>query len=274
MYCLMFRLVIVFGLVTVSGGAVVAQETKVQKAPKAPRIREIVVRGRMGVSSDAIVSACGLKLGERATPRALETAKLVLLNSYLVPDSASELLSKIIRFRLETIAGSPAETRVVIDLDSKKRPTDSGEELLGIVINGSAPLTPAEVMAVMQVRPGERLRVEILRLDVERINRLYDRTGYIASVMDSGFGMRFGILSIPIKVSKIAKIELRGLGKTPEKLVRDTMKLRVGSYYNVNDLKRDSDALSVTGRFKDVQTAILTPAPGDVNLVLTFTEKM
>jgi len=254
--------------------ALEAQGAKVQKPLKAPKIREIVVRGEMGVPGAAIVTACGLKPGDRATPQVLETARLVLLNSNLVPESAAELLSKLIRFKLEPIAGSLAETRVVIDLDSRKRPTDSGDELLGIVINGSAPLTVREVMSVVQVRPGERLREDILRLDVERINRLYDRAGYIANVMDVGFGVKFGILSIPIKVSRIAKIELRGLSKTPEKVVRDAMKLRVGSFYNINDFKLDYTALYNTGRFKDIQPAILTPSQGNVDIVLTFAEKM
>jgi len=273
MYCLVFRLAIALGMAGIAHCNTLSQDSKVQKPQKAPRIREIVVRGQMGVSREAIVSACGLKLGERATPQALETAKLVLINSSLAPESASELLSKIIRFTLEPIAGSPAETRVVIDLDSKRGPTDSGEELLGIVIVGSAPLSAKDVMSVVQVRPGERLRHDILLLDLDRIRRLYDRAGYIPSI-GSGTGVRFGILSIQVKLSKVANIEFRGLTKTPAKFVRDNMKLKVGSIFNINDFKRDFAALQNTGRFKDIRSEILSPGLETVDVILTFTEKM
>jgi outer membrane protein assembly factor BamA len=239
------------------------------KPVDAPRIAAIEIRGNKALNRDAIVAMSGLKIGDGASAKALDAARQRLLSTGMYgmyrdnPEDA-------VKFSIVTRNAAAHECKLVISIEENP-------VVKGFHISGNGPIASDEVMAEIHSRPGAVVNVHTLRADIDRIQKLYDRKGYIANVTEEGFGIGFGrkrgIIAFPIVVGKISQIRLLGLNVVPAETVQNHMKLKVGDYYNINAFKNDFTAMYNTNLFAEIQPAILTPKAGEVALTLHFVEK-
>src|SRR5579872_2709895 len=233
------------------------------RAQQAPRISEIIVLGNKVLNKESIISAAGLKVGDLATPQALESARTRLLNTgnfgALHPEDA-------VKIRLADLNPDRNEAKVIIEVQEN-------DVVKGFNITGTGPIPVKDVLAQIQTKPGYVLNMNTLAADVKRIQDYYDSKGYIATVDDTKVGFPDGILTLPIVVGRIGKITIHGLHKTKPKVVLREMREKQGDYYNDLQLRKDYTRLFNTQLFDDIQVSRLTPQPGTVDLTLNTQEK-
>lgn len=232
----------------------------------APKIGEIVVLGNKVLNKESIISTSGLKVGDPATPAALEAAQRSILQSGNYGMRRVDNPQDAVKVTVTDVNPATNEGKVVIQVEEN-------DVVQGFNITGNGPIPPKEIQAQIQTKAGFVLNINTLRADVERIQKLYTDKAYIANVSEEGFGLTNGILDIPIVVGKIGTVSVKGLVKTKKKVVTREMRLKQGAYYNGNIFKKDYTRLFNTDLFEDIQPAILTPKPGIVDLTMNMQEK-
>jgi outer membrane protein insertion porin family len=228
----------------------------------APIIKNITVIGNKNINSVAIIASSGLKIGDPLSQAALDQARLNLIHTGNFGSHHPDNPDDAVKVQAD-VTGSNADVNITVD---------ENDMVQGINLTGTGPIPATTIKALLKTKEGEVLNINTLRSDVNAIQQAYDAKGYQAIVSD-GLGITNGILDIPIVVGKITKIKINGLKKTHSFVVTREMKLKVGSYYNVFQLRKDLTAIYNTGLFENVEPAFSYPAPGSVELTLNIQEK-
>jgi len=164
-----------------------------EKPEKYPRISFIEVRGNMVLTRSAILTAAGLKAGDRAMPSALSAARRNMLQTGLFGMHRPYKPEEAVKLSLVKFSKATNEARLIISVDEN-------EIVKSFNITGNGPIPPSELLGYIQTKPNYVLNINTLRADVERIQLCYDRKGYVGNVSEEGFGLTKGILNIPIVV--------------------------------------------------------------------------
>ena len=226
-----------------------------------PKITEFVVLGNKEISTEAIVKASRLKLGQEVSPTDMEEAQRWVMatgnfGSPLPNPRNGVRVSYEIKGESAIVTIKVVENPIIKD----------------IAINGSGPIPPADVLSAIETKKQSVLNLPRLQNDVQVIQHLYDLRGYQAFVTED-IGIKDGVLNIPIRIGTITSINLKGLNRVKERDVRKRMKLKVDDYYNVNEMKRELTNLFNTFRFEQIEPTFSFPSPGHLDLVLNFKEK-
>jgi hypothetical protein len=214
--------------------AIVVLGLSPQAAPDlAPKIAQIIVRGNKLLNSHAVISASGLRVGQSATPKALEQASRNLVATGNFGARHIDDPEKAVQIKAEVAPGTN-EAKVLIEVDEN-------DVVKGFNVT-SGPMPPKDVLALLQTRVDRVLNLNTLRGDVERIQNYYKDKGHLAFVKPEGFGLTNNILNIPIEVGKFGGYHWGGL---PKKLAADldrAVQLKPGAYFHLptyeQDLKR------------------------------------
>lgn len=109
-----------------------------------------------------------------------------------------------------------------------------------IQVAGNRSIPSSDLLALVGTKPGEVLNTRSLAEDILKIRRLYDSRGYNAVVTENyQFDQRTGTLVIPILETVIESIEIVGLQKTRESVVRRELRSKVGEPLNFRLLNED-----------------------------------
>jgi outer membrane protein assembly factor BamA len=185
-----------------------------EKPEKYPRITDIEVRGNELLNRASILSNAGLKIGNRATPSALATARRNMLQTGAFGMRRAGNPEDAVKFTVIKINKAANEARLIISVEEN-------EVIKGIDITGYGPVSPKEIYKLIQSKPNTVLNNNTLRADVERIQKYYDSKGYIGVVQEEGFGLKQGILTIPIVVGKVGMVKTSGgIIKTKKRIVK------------------------------------------------------
>jgi outer membrane protein assembly factor BamA len=241
-----------------------------------PRIVAVEVRGNKNLNTESIISASGLKVGDRASFRALDAARKSLVSTGNYGMRHIDNPEEAVKVSIKSLNATLNEWNLLIEVEEN-------DVVQGLNITGNGPIPPKEVQAQLQTKPGFVLNINTLRADVDRIQKYYDSKGYIANVSEEGFGLTNGVLDIPIVVGRIGPggVVIRGLSKPKERLAKRELcrVLKAGAYYNVRDLEAALKRLEKLGIWSDwddvsPEDPRFTPTRlGDFRFTLTFREK-
>lgn len=259
------KLIVAVGTAVVASVMVVAGVTlpaAVMGQTPEPIIRSIVVKGNKNLSSEAIISASGLKVGDPINQQALDRAKQRLLQTQLF--GANRVDDPDEAVRIVAVADSSG-AQVTIEVEEN-------DLVKGISITGSGPIPAKVIRDLMKTKEGLVLNMGILRTDATTIQEYYRSKGYMA-IVSSDVSMPNGILEIPIIVAKVDEVKITGLKKTRPYVVTREMKLKKGEYYNSEVFTRDYYRIINTDLFADISPAIIPKSPGLVDITLNIEEK-
>jgi hemolysin activation/secretion protein len=255
--------------------AAVGQEA----GPAKPQIRLVIVRGPLGIGADQAAAISMLKAGLRVTPGALEAGRLLVVDSLGTTPERESWLRQNLLVRSMPVPTQPGAVDVVFEVSDPKPARSDRDSMVplpriaAVSVSGNGPVPRSDVLAQIQTRPGDKADVPKLHADVDRIRRFYDSKGYIAAAVGR-VELESGVLDVPIRVSRIQRMRFEGLKSVPESTVRKHLTLKVGDYYNARTLKKDHGALLRLGLFQAIEPDIVSPSPGDVELILRFVEKV
>ncbi len=259
------KLIVAVGTAVVAGVMVVAGVTlpaAVMGQTPEPIIRSIVVKGNKNLSSEAIISASGLKVGDPINQQALDRAKQRLLQTQLFGANRVDDPDEAVRI---VAAADSSGAQVTIEVEEN-------DLVKGISITGSGPIPAKVIRDLMKTKEGLVLNMGILRTDATTIQEYYRSKGYMA-IVSSDVSMPNGILEIPIIVAKVDEVKITGLKKTRPYVVTREMKLKKGEYYNSEVFTRDYYRIINTDLFADISPAIIPKSPGLVDITLNIEEK-
>lgn len=109
-----------------------------------------------------------------------------------------------------------------------------------IVFSGNRSIRTVDLLAQITTKPGEVLNSRTLADDILKVRRYYDARGFNAVVTENyQYDPKTGTLTIPILETVIEKIEIVGLRKTREFVVRRELLSKEGDPLNFNTLNQD-----------------------------------
>lgn len=119
-----------------------------------------------------------------------------------------------------------------------------------IVVEGNSILDTARILSVMNLKPGDFLRNEVLEQDKRRVQDLYGELGYI----DMRVEPRYDFLEQPAEVllrytiiesdqSRFGRITIRGNDKTRDEVIRRELRFYPGEEYNSVKVKNAEQRL-------------------------------
>jgi outer membrane protein assembly factor BamA len=233
---------------------------QVKAAPSA-RISEIAVKGAISLTKASIISSSGLAIGQPFSQAALDTAAKQLRNLGVFGFGAKDPADAV-KVSSEVKAKKARITIQVIENPVVK----------SFVFDGAGPIDPTDLTAVMQSKPGSVLDLHKLQHDLVAIHDEFETNGYQAIIGDE-IGVKDGILTIPVALSKIRELKLVGIRQRDQDAMMKLIKSQKGGYYNVKQLKVDLTELLKTGYFRAVEPAFAFPAPGQVEVTITVRER-
>ena len=138
-----------------------------------------------------------------------------------------------------------------------------------ITIEGNTALPDEELINLMATKPGQVLNEATLVRDMERIQEYYREKGYVAIVVAHDFQEDTGKLVLRVEEARVAGIRISGLKKTKEKLIRLTIRTKVGDIFNRKSLAEDWHRLKNLELFKTVEIEP-TPDPQGRGVILNY----
>ena len=201
-----------------AAGPAVAQEGR--------PVSEIVVLGLRSTNEEVVRIAArtaGIREGQPFITEAFNKAKEALRAKGLYADVFA---------RTED---APDRRRVRVVFELVENPV-----IGNVLFSGNRSISSADLLSQMTTKPGEVLNARTLAEDILKIRRFYDSRGYNAVVTENyQFDPRTGTLTIPILETVIEKIEIVGLSKTREYVVRRELRTREGDPLNFKTLNDD-----------------------------------
>ncbi len=144
----------------------------------------------------------------------------------------------------------------------------------GFTFVGNSRITAADLEAVLTTKAGTVLNRNTINTDVGKIQELYGTRGLAAQVLESR-QTDDGKVVFTIQEARIGRIDIAGLRKTKEGLVRKLIHTNKGAAFDQLALRRDLNAIYDTGLFDDISYKVTDePAtPGAVIVTISVKEK-
>ncbi len=221
------------------------------------KVMQIDVTGNQNINADAILNTIKLKVGADFTDVAMEADRTAIMDmGYFSAVTA----------RKEEVAGG---VKVTFEVTENPKVTE-------IKIEGSDPVKPDNILALLKTKVGSVLSAATLSADMGLIQTFYGDQGYIGYVTeDVNIDPKTGVLTIPILVHKVESIDIEGNKKTLKMVFLREMKTKPGLYFNSSVLKDDILKIYNLDILDDVKAPQILPGnkPGLVKIVLTVVEK-
>lgn len=134
-----------------------------------------------------------------------------------------------------------------------------GDPVLRVEVRGLRYHREAAIKALIESREGRRYDKQVISEDVHRLNR----TGYFADVRHRAESIAGGVALVftVVENDRIADVELVGVKQQEPKVLRDSLRLRAGEYYDPFTVKRDIDEIREKYRYKGFHFAEVSASP-------------
>lgn len=146
--------------------------------------------------------------------------------------------------------------------------------ITGFKFLNNSSLKDADILPVLTSKVGTVLNRSTVAADVTAIQKLYQDKGF-AVLVQSAQQSEDGTLVFDFAEATISKIEITGLKKTRESLVRRQIRIKAGDPFNAAKLRQDLNRLYDTNFFDAVDPKVEDDpnAPGKVIVTFVFREK-
>lgn len=144
----------------------------------------------------------------------------------------------------------------------------------GFVFQGNSRVTSADLEGALTTKVGTVLNRNTINTDVEKIQGLYSNRG-LASLVTESRQTEDGKVVFVIQEARIGRVDVSGLRKTKESLVRKLIRSKRGDAFDQLAIRRDLNAIYDTGLFDDITYKVGDePAtPGSVVVTISVKEK-
>ena len=130
-------------------------------------------------------------------------------------------------------------------------------------IVGNQTVNTGEILDILRQLEGKPQNIEALNESIEQIQELYSVKGYILSRVTNVQDDPDGVITLTISEGIIEDVQVEGLSKTKDFVVRRNILLQPGTVYNENNTRADIMRLMGTQAFSDVKRDIeLNPDTG------------
>jgi outer membrane protein insertion porin family len=144
----------------------------------------------------------------------------------------------------------------------------------GFRFEGNTQVKAEDLTTGLEIKTGTVLNRNTINTDVTRIQNLYREKGFAALVTDVRQA-EDGTVVFAIQEAKISKIEITGLRKTKESLIRRQITAEPGETFNQFKIRRDLNRIYDLGFFEDVTYNVTDDDnnPGTLVVTLVLKEK-
>ena len=144
----------------------------------------------------------------------------------------------------------------------------------GFVFQGNSRVTSTDLEGALTTKVGTVLNRNTINTDVEKIQGLYSDRG-LASLVTESRQTEDGKVVFVIQEARIGRVDVSGLRKTKESLVRKLIRSKRGDAFDQLAIRRDLNAIYDTGLFDDITYKVGDePAtPGSVVVTISVKEK-
>ncbi len=196
---------------------------------QAPTVLEVRVTGNDFISKDAILSVVKTKVGQPLSEETLAADREAILRLKYFTDVQ-------VNTQVE-----PEGVRVIFQVIEKPRITQI--TFIGVHVVDEKALKDAMLSKEGQLADSDRIA-----RDARQIEQYYASQGYLATVTSAEVD-DFGVLRIVVQEARIERIEINGLHKTKESVVRRVMQTKPGDIFNIHSLQKDLNEIANLGIF-------------------------
>ncbi|MCW5946336.1 MAG: BamA/TamA family outer membrane protein [Fimbriimonadales bacterium] len=220
-------------------------------------IGEVVVRGNKSVSEQLIISIIGSKVGQVYQPAQLARDKVLLENTN--------------QFQSVQVYGQLLDNdrwRVVVEVVE-------WDIISEIRVEGNTVVSSSMILAALRNKVGQVFNPTVLEADARGVSELYRRQGYFARVTQYEPLLEdASILKVVVTEATVERVELVGLTRTPERVVRRAIDTQEGQILSFNQLQEDLKRLADTRWFEEIQPDVLDSdaALGKVVVIINLKE--
>lgn len=214
------------------------------------------VEGNRLIEENIILLNCGIKNGDIITPEAVQEdiAKIGDMGyfTYVGAEVKSEGNGKVVVFNVE-------ENAIIGEIEFK----------------GCTKVSDDKLKAAMESQVGSVFNSKLLAQDIQRVNEELGKEGYLFSKVSDAFVQDQGSkINIEITESILVDVQIEGLTKTKEKVIRRELTVKKGEVYDNKKIVRDLQRLYNLGFFEEVRRDHLPgKTPEEIVLVIHVKEQ-
>ncbi len=142
----------------------------------------------------------------------------------------------------------------------------------GFRFEGNSQIKPEDLIKVLEIKTGTVLNRNTINSDVTKIQNLYKERGFAALITDVR-QVEDGTVVFAIQEAKISKIEISGLRKTRESLIRRQILAQPGEAFDQFKIRRDLNRIYDLGFFEDVTYRVSDDDANPGSLIVTMVLK-
>ena len=195
-------------------------------------------------------------VGDQGIPRetVLETVKdILVVGQPWTPEAAKKASGALLAFRqIYSVDISAQEAdqgvKVVIKLDLRPKITK-------ITLAGNTVFSDDVLLGLVWVTVGDPVDYDAIRRDARRISDFYQQPGCMALVPAAQVDAD-GVLNIVIQERKIEGVEIVGLQRTDEAVVRKLIHTQPGALFRQRQIQGDLRRIFNTGLFQSINTDV------------------
>jgi outer membrane protein insertion porin family len=144
----------------------------------------------------------------------------------------------------------------------------------GFQFEGNTQIKAEDLTKALETKTGGVLNRNTINTDVEKISSLYRERGFYGLVTESR-QLESGIVLYVIREAAVSRVDITGLKKTRESLVRRMIRLKPGDTYSAVQARQDLNRIYDMGFFEDPSFRVADDpnAPGSVIVTFVLKEK-
>jgi outer membrane protein insertion porin family len=144
----------------------------------------------------------------------------------------------------------------------------------GFQFQGNTQIKAEDLQKALETKTGGVLNINTINTDVEKIQNLYRERGFFGLVVDSSQLENGNVLYV-IREAGVSRVDISGLKKTRETLVRRMIRTKRGDTFSAVQVRQDLNRIYDMGFFEDVSFRVADDpdAPGSVIVTIVVKEK-
>ena len=221
------------------------------QAQQASVVKEILIRGNVRVSKEAILAAMRTKVGKPYLQDDLDRDK--------------KSLEDLGFFSAVDVRATPADLNAYqVTVDLQEWPV-----IKEFRITGNSVVSRDEIIKAITMKVGDVFNLNARRNSVDAIAALYDKKHYAFAGMDDFAPIQDspGTINIVIVELKVGTVSTQGNVRTKDWVMRRLIKTRAGDVYNEDKWAKDVTRIHNTNWFDSVQAKRedVSPEPGKIS---------
>lgn len=144
----------------------------------------------------------------------------------------------------------------------------------GFQFEGNTQIKAEDLQKVLETKTGAVLNRNTINADVEKVQNLYRERGFFGLVSESRQLENGNVLYV-IREAAVSRVDISGLKKTRETLVRRMIRTSRGDTFSAVQVRQDLNRIYDMGFFEDVSFRVADDpdAPGSVIVTIVVKEK-